>query len=129
MDQVSKTHRRRNRSGSSVALGRRQLRDPQAFQGQALSLEIPYALHADQRPLYELGRRWFRDLRQKRLRRGTFKSVRQLQHAIFHYVEQHNDRAQGYLWKALPEVILAKVRGARPFSITPRQHEALDYVP
>jgi len=57
--------------------------------------------------------RWFRDLTQKRLRRGTFKSVRQLQQAIFDYVEQHNDRAQGYLWKALPEVILAKVRRAR----------------
>lgn len=57
--------------------------------------------------------RWFRDLTQKRLRRGTFQSVRQLQQAIFDYVEQHNDRAQGYLWKALPDVILAKVRRAR----------------
>jgi len=57
--------------------------------------------------------RWFRDLTQKRLRRGTFKSVRQLQQAIFDYVEQHNDRAQGYRWKALPEEILAKVRRAR----------------
>jgi transposase len=57
--------------------------------------------------------RWFRDLTQKRLRRGTFKNVRQLQQAIFDYVEHHNDRAKGYLWKALPEVILAKVRRAR----------------
>lgn len=56
--------------------------------------------------------RWFRDLTQKRLRRGRFKSVRQLQQAIFDYVERHNDRAQAHLWKALPEVILAKVRRA-----------------
>jgi transposase len=57
--------------------------------------------------------RWFRDLTQKRLRRGTFTSVRQLQQAIFAYVEHHNDRAKGYRWKALPEEILAKVRRAR----------------
>ncbi len=57
--------------------------------------------------------RWFRDLTQKRLRRGTFTSVRQLQEAIFEYVEHHNDRTKGYLWKALPDAILAKVRRAR----------------
>jgi transposase len=57
--------------------------------------------------------RWFRDLTQKRLRRGTFTSVRQLQAAIFEYVEHHNDRTEGYRWKALPEEILAKVRRAR----------------
>jgi transposase len=57
--------------------------------------------------------RWFRDLTQKRLRRGTFTSVRQLQAAIFEYVEHHNDRTEGYRWKALPADILAKVRRAR----------------
>lgn len=57
--------------------------------------------------------RWFRDLTQKRLRRGTFTSVRQLQQAIFEYVEHHNNQAEGCHWKALPEEILAKVRRAR----------------
>lgn len=57
--------------------------------------------------------RWFRDLTQKRLRRGTFTSVRQLQQAILEYVEHHNDRAEGCRWKALPADILAKVRRAR----------------
>jgi transposase len=57
--------------------------------------------------------RWFRDLTQKRLRRGTFTSVRQLQAAIFEYVEHHNDRTEGYRWKAMPADILAKVRRAR----------------
>ena len=33
--------------------------------------------------------------------------------AIFEYVEHHNDRTNGYRWKALPEAILAKVRRAR----------------
>ncbi len=57
--------------------------------------------------------RWFRDLTQKRLRRGTFTSVRQLQQAIFEYVELHNNQAEGYHWHAMPEEILAKVRRAR----------------
>jgi len=57
--------------------------------------------------------RWFRELTQKRLRRGTFKSVRDLQAAIFEYVDHHNDTAKGSRWKALPEEILAKVRRAR----------------
>ena len=57
--------------------------------------------------------RWFRDLTQKRIRRGTFRSVRELQQAIVDYVEDHNNRAQAYLWKALPDAILAKVARAR----------------
>lgn len=57
--------------------------------------------------------RWFPDLTRKRLRRGTFANVRQLQEAIFEYVEHPNDRTDGYRWKALPEAILAKVRRAR----------------
>ena len=57
--------------------------------------------------------RWFRELTQKRLRRGTFKSVRQLQTAIFEFVDHHNDTAKGSRWKALPDEILAKVRRAR----------------
>jgi transposase len=57
--------------------------------------------------------RWFRDLTQKRLRRGTFRNVRELQAAIIEYVEHHNDNAKGRGWKALPDAILAKVRRAR----------------
>jgi transposase len=57
--------------------------------------------------------RWFRELTQKRLRRGTFQSVRELQQAIFDYVERHNDTAKGFLWTALPDEIIAKVRRAR----------------
>lgn len=57
--------------------------------------------------------RWFRDLTQRRLRRGTFGSVRDLQEAILDYVEKHNDRTSGYRWQALPEEILAKVQRAR----------------
>ena len=57
--------------------------------------------------------RWFREITQKRLRRGTFRSVRELIQAIVQYVEAHNEQAQGMFWKALPAEILAKVRRAR----------------
>jgi transposase len=57
--------------------------------------------------------RWFRDLTQKRLKRGVFKSVDDLIRAIVGFVEEHNNRTEGYRWKALPDAILAKVRRAR----------------
>jgi hypothetical protein len=57
--------------------------------------------------------RWFRDLTQRRLRRGTFRSVKQLVSAIEAYVEHHNNHAQGYRWTAQANDILEKVRRAR----------------
>jgi transposase len=57
--------------------------------------------------------RWFRDLTQRRLRRGTFRSVKQLVSAIEAYVEHHNNHAKGYRWTAQATDILEKVRRAR----------------
>ena len=57
--------------------------------------------------------RWFRDLTDKRLRRGTFHSVPQLIAAIEEYIEHHNEIDQGFQWTAKAEVILDKVRRAR----------------
>ena len=54
--------------------------------------------------------RWFRDLTDKRLRRGVFRSV-PLVEAIEGYIEQHNDRT-GFVWTAKAEDILEKVRRA-----------------
>jgi transposase len=57
--------------------------------------------------------RWFRELAQKRLKLGVFRSVGELIKAILEFVVEHNNRTDGYRWKALPEEILAKVRRAR----------------
>jgi hypothetical protein len=57
--------------------------------------------------------RWFRELTQQRIRRGVFTSVKQLQAAIYDYVDQHNEHAQAFTWTAQPQEILAKVRRAR----------------
>jgi transposase len=57
--------------------------------------------------------RWFREITHQRIRRGVFTSVKQLKDAIYDYVEEHNEHAQGFTWTATPEDILAKVRRAR----------------
>jgi transposase len=57
--------------------------------------------------------RWFRDLTDKRLRRGAFKSVQQLIQAIMDYIEAHNEDPKSFVWTAKVEDIMAKVNRAR----------------
>ena len=44
--------------------------------------------------------RFFRDLSENRLRRGTFRSVDELVAAIDAYIDQHNDNPKPYIWPA-----------------------------
>jgi len=57
--------------------------------------------------------RWFRNITDKRIRRGVFKSVEQLVTAIMDYIAKHNDNPETFAWTATAEEILAKVRRAR----------------
>jgi transposase len=57
--------------------------------------------------------RWFRDITDKRIRRGVFHSVKQLIHAIEAYIGEHNENPRSFVWSAKAEAILAKVRRAR----------------
>jgi transposase len=57
--------------------------------------------------------RWFRDLTDRRLRRGVFHCVPALIEAIENYIEHHNDTDKGFRWTAKADDILAKVRRAR----------------
>ena len=57
--------------------------------------------------------RWFRDLTDKRIRRGAFKSVPQLIDAIKNYIAAHNENPKTFVWTAKVENVLAKVRRAR----------------
>jgi len=57
--------------------------------------------------------RWFRDLTNKRIRRGVFKSVPQLIDAIMGYIAAHNGSPKTFVWTAKVEDILAKLRRAR----------------
>jgi len=53
--------------------------------------------------------RWFRDLTDKRIRRGSFRSVRDLIAAIQDYLDDHNQNPRVFLWTASAEGILTKV--------------------
>lgn len=57
--------------------------------------------------------RWFRDLTEKRIRRGTFRSEQQLIHAIMDYLAEHNKNPRSFSWTAKAAAILAKVGRAR----------------
>jgi len=56
---------------------------------------------------------FFSRLTGKRLRRGVFRSVKQLIDAIMSYIEAHNDEPEPIVWTATVEAILAKVGRAR----------------
>ena len=57
--------------------------------------------------------RWFREITDKRLRRGTFRSVEQLIDAIVAFVKEHNDNPLSYVWTAKADEILAKIERVR----------------
>jgi transposase len=66
--------------------------------------------------------RWFRELTQKRLRRGIFRCVPELEAAIAEYVEVHNAEPQPFIWTATAESILAKVqRATRAYNIVQKR--------
>ena len=53
--------------------------------------------------------RWFREITDKHIRRGTFRSVRALIAAIQQYLDNHNQNPQVFVWSAPVERILAKI--------------------
>ena len=57
--------------------------------------------------------RWFREITDKRIRRGAFTSVRQLVRTIMDYIETHNANPESFTWTAQVADILAKVQRAR----------------
>lgn len=54
--------------------------------------------------------RFFADLTTKRIRRGTFLNVRQLEKAIQDYLANHNQDCKPFAWTADADLILGKVR-------------------
>jgi transposase len=53
--------------------------------------------------------RWFREITDKRIRRGSFSSVPELISAINEYLENHNQNPQVFVWSASVEKILGKI--------------------
>ncbi len=57
--------------------------------------------------------RFFRDITDKRIRRGCFSSVAVLETAINEYISAHNANPKPFIWTAKASDILAKVTRAR----------------
>ena len=63
---------------------------------------------------------FFSRLTRRRLRRGVFRSVVDLQAAINHFIEDHNAQPKPFVWTADPEMILDKVaRGPQALASVP----------
>ena len=72
--------------------------------------------------------RWFAELDQKAVRRGAFRSVRELQHRITEFLAAWNAKPTPFVWTASVERILEKIARARqrleqikPGSTIPKQ--------
>ncbi len=53
--------------------------------------------------------RWFREISDKRIRRGVFRSVPELIAAIKEYLDNHNQNPRVFVWTASVERIMAKI--------------------
>ncbi len=63
--------------------------------------------------------RWFREITDKRLRRGTFANVRSLIKAIKDYIRNHNQNPRAFVWTATPEAITKKIAKCKEALGTP----------
>jgi transposase len=63
--------------------------------------------------------RWFREITDKRIRRGTFRNVRSLIDAIQDYLDHHNQNPKVFRWSASVERILAKIAKCKEALGTP----------
>ena len=60
-----------------------------------------------------LGERWFEELREKALRRGSFASVPDLEKAIEEFLAAWNESPNPFVWTATVEVIVKQIERAR----------------
>jgi len=57
--------------------------------------------------------RWFSDISTKRIRRGSFKNVKELIMAIKKYIESHNQNPKVFVWTASVESIMRKISNVK----------------
>jgi transposase len=62
--------------------------------------------------------RWFGEITRKKIRRGTFTSVDQLEHAIYQYLAEYGKNPKPFRWVATAEAILAKVDACKKLRVT-----------
>ena len=57
--------------------------------------------------------RWFREITDKAIRRGSFASVQELIDAIQEFIDAHNDDPKPFVWTATADEIIEKVQRGR----------------
>lgn len=57
--------------------------------------------------------RWFSEITSKRIRRGSFKNIKELIMAIKQYIESHNQNPKVYVWTASVESIMRKISNVK----------------
>jgi len=62
--------------------------------------------------------RWFGLITDKMIRRGTFRSVEELERAIYAWLASWNETPRAFIWKATADVILDKVRRCKELAGT-----------
>ena len=63
--------------------------------------------------------RWFREITQKRIRRGTFHSLQELINAIHEYLDHYNQSPKPFVWTKSADMILAKIDRCKAALVTP----------
>jgi hypothetical protein len=76
-------------------------------------LQNDHAFTCISRPLTVRGliswERWFAEITNKRIRRGIFKSVKELEAAIREYIDIHNEDPKPFVWTRNADEILASI--------------------
>ncbi len=62
--------------------------------------------------------RWFREITQKRIRRGSFASVKELLAAIQEYHDEYNRAPKHFVWTKSADMILAKIESCKAAIVT-----------
>lgn len=62
--------------------------------------------------------RWFSEITLKRIRRGSFKNVKELIMAIKQYIDSHNQNPKAFVWTASVESIMRKISKCKDLLVT-----------
>ena len=62
--------------------------------------------------------RWFGEITSKRIRRGSFKNVKDLIGAIKQYIDSHNQNPKAFVWTASVENIMRKISKCKEVLVT-----------
>ena len=79
-------------------------------QGEAGGVDLAGAVHGGRRRRLAARKGFFAKLTNRRLKRGVFRSVADLEGAINHFVAETNADPKPFVWTARPNRILAAVK-------------------